>query len=85
MLSASYHGIGLSMDDNGRCCPGSRYLLFALGKVNVSISVLERSNGFVGQVLVLMHRCGNNVFDALIISSGPLRSNVSLTGLSIPG
>ncbi len=52
VLSASYHGIGLSMDDNGLCCPGSRYLWFALGKINVSISVLERSNGFVGQVLV---------------------------------
>ncbi len=55
-----------------------------LGRVNVKVSVLERSEEVIGRVTVYQLRQGD-VIDMLMVSSGPLWSNVSLTGLSSPG
>jgi|GEM_PF-6154173 len=80
VLATSYFDIGF-----GKVFPVSRDIntvLLGIGRVNISVSLLEESNKQIGKVTLEMHWYNDRVIDALIISTGPSWSNISLTGLS---
>lgn len=85
VLAAFYHDVSVLAVETRQYILSSEHLWCTVGRVDIRVSVLEKSNGDIGQVLICQHRRDNDVFDMLIIFSGPLWSNVSLTWLSIPG
>ncbi|NPA97824.1 MAG: hypothetical protein GXO43_00435 [Crenarchaeota archaeon] len=73
--------------DNGPAFPVSKDIngiVFGIGRVNISVSLLERTDGQIGRVALEEHWYSDSIVDPLIISSGPSWSNISLTGLSSP-
>ncbi|NPA99427.1 MAG: hypothetical protein GXO43_08620 [Crenarchaeota archaeon] len=59
-------------------------IVFGIGHVNISVSLLERSDRQIGRVALEEHWYSDNIVDPLIISSGSSWSNISLTELSSP-